>query len=59
MYNFYKLCNLGARMVEAPPGVDPEALLRAMGKVESNYGRHNVPRHEKAYTGAGRTLNVR
>ena len=46
-------------MGEAPPGVDPEALLRAMGKVESNYGRHNVPRHEKAYTGAGRTLNVR
>ena len=53
MYNFYKLCYLGARMVEAPPGVDPEALLRAMGKIESSSGRHNVPRHEKAYHRGG------
>ncbi len=57
MYNFNKLCNLGARMVEAPPGVDPEALLRAMGKVESSSGRNNVSRHENSYCRGGKYFN--
>ena len=57
MYNFYKLCSLGARMVEAPSGIDTEALLRALGKVESSSGRNNVTRHENSYCRGGKYFN--
>ena len=57
MYNFSKLCSLGAKMVEAPPGVNAEALLWAIGGVESSHGRNNVPRHEGAYHRGGAYFN--
>ncbi|KKL95933.1 hypothetical protein LCGC14_1849580 [marine sediment metagenome] len=57
MYNFDKLCVLGAKMIDAPYGVNPEALLWAIGGVESTWGRNNVPRHEKAYHRGGAYFN--
>ncbi len=57
MYNFDKLCVLGAKMVDAPYGVNAEALLWAIGGVESTWGRNNVPRHEKAYHRGGVYFN--
>lgn len=57
MYNFLKLCSLGAKMIDAPPGVNPEALLWAIGWAESTCGRNNVPRHEGAYHRGGAYFN--
>jgi hypothetical protein len=57
MYNFSKLCSIGAKLVDAPPGVNPEALLWAIGWAESTCGRNNVPRHENAYCRGGPYFN--
>lgn len=53
-YSFNELCRFGAPMVNASAKVNAEALLWAIGGVESSHGKVNVPRHEQAYCMGGR-----
>lgn len=46
---FRELCQFYAPTVKAPPGVDPYALLYALGMAESSGGTFNITRYEKSY----------
>ncbi|KKK61117.1 hypothetical protein LCGC14_3017520, partial [marine sediment metagenome] len=46
-WKFDELCRMGGQMLHGEASsVDFEALLWAIGGVESSFGRNNVPRHE-------------
>lgn len=47
--NFRTLCRFYAPTVNAPDGVDPYALLYAIGMAESSGGVFNITRYEKSY----------
>ena len=54
-WDFDELCRIGGQMLhDERVDVDFEALLWAIGGVESSFGRWNVPRHEAAYHRGGR-----
>ena len=54
-WEFEELCRMGGAMLRgAPADVDFDALLYAIGGVESSFGKWFGPRHEKAYCRGGR-----
>ncbi len=54
-WEFERLCSMGGAMLRgAPADVDFDALLYAIGGVESSFGKWIGPRHENAYCRGGR-----
>jgi hypothetical protein len=51
---FKTLCEVGAKLVKWPEGINGFALLWAIGGVESSFGVRAVPKYEEAFDWGGR-----